>query len=174
MNDTVQRSPALLADALAPLVFVLVWSTGFIVAKFGLPYSPPLTFLLLRYLGVIVLLLPTLLWPLWRMRTHWQRIWVAGICTMVITSVAGWWYWRNALLYGDVFGLTLFRQTYQTMVLDLLAADTWRAAWQQLVRSAWGVYGWMTIPAPSWWYLLTATITIAALCGVVKIGRAHV
>ena len=117
-----------------------------------------------------IVLLPTLLWPLWRMRTHWQRIWVAGICTMVITSVAGWWYWRNALLYGDVFGLTLFRQTYQTMVLDLLAADTWRAAWQQLVRSAWGVYGWMTIPAPSWWYLLTATITIAALCGVVIVA----
>ena len=25
-----------------PLLFVLIWSTGFIVAKFGLPYAPPL------------------------------------------------------------------------------------------------------------------------------------
>lgn len=33
-----------------PAVFVLIWSTGFIVAKFGLPYAPPLTFLLIRYL----------------------------------------------------------------------------------------------------------------------------
>ncbi|MES2945748.1 MAG: EamA/RhaT family transporter, partial [Pseudomonadota bacterium] len=24
-----------------PAVFVLIWSTGFIVAKFGLPYAPP-------------------------------------------------------------------------------------------------------------------------------------
>ena len=32
-----------------PAVFVLIWSTGFIVAKFGLPYAPPLTFLVLRY-----------------------------------------------------------------------------------------------------------------------------
>ena len=32
-----------------PAVFVLIWSTGFIVAKFGLPYAPPLTFLALRY-----------------------------------------------------------------------------------------------------------------------------
>ena len=68
MNDTDQSSPVLLADALAPLVFVLVWSTGFIVAKFGLPYAPPLTFLLLRYVGVLLILLPTLLllhapWP---------------------------------------------------------------------------------------------------------------
>lgn len=32
-----------------PLVFVLIWSTGFIVAKFGLPYGPPLGFLAWRY-----------------------------------------------------------------------------------------------------------------------------
>ena len=32
-----------------PAVFVLIWSTGFIVAKFGLPYAPPLTFLSIRY-----------------------------------------------------------------------------------------------------------------------------
>ena len=37
-----------------PFLFVLIWSTGFIVAKFGLPYAPPLTFLSLRFLGVPV------------------------------------------------------------------------------------------------------------------------
>ena len=34
---------------LTPIVFVLIWSTGFIAAKFGLPYAPPLTFLAMRY-----------------------------------------------------------------------------------------------------------------------------
>lgn len=37
-----------------PAVFVLIWSTGFIVAKFGLPYAPPLTFLVIRYALSIV------------------------------------------------------------------------------------------------------------------------
>jgi drug/metabolite transporter (DMT)-like permease len=51
-----------------PLFFVLLWSSGFIVAKFGLPYAPPLTFLLMRFLGVLVFLLPAVLllkapWP---------------------------------------------------------------------------------------------------------------
>ncbi|MES2742217.1 MAG: DMT family transporter [Pseudomonadota bacterium] len=51
-----------------PAFFVLLWSTGFIVAKFGLPYAPPLTFLLLRFVGVLMLLLPCVLllkapWP---------------------------------------------------------------------------------------------------------------
>jgi drug/metabolite transporter (DMT)-like permease len=33
-----------------PIVFVLIWSTGFIVARFGMPHSPPFKFLMLRYL----------------------------------------------------------------------------------------------------------------------------
>ena len=41
-----------------PLLFVFLWSTGFIVAKFGLPYAPPLTFLILRCLGALAVLLP--------------------------------------------------------------------------------------------------------------------
>ncbi len=56
-----------------PFVFVLIWSTGFVVAKFGLPYAPPLTFLLLRFIGVLVVLLPVVLimkapWPVGRIR----------------------------------------------------------------------------------------------------------
>ncbi|WP_227753539.1 MULTISPECIES: DMT family transporter [Ramlibacter] len=32
-----------------PFVFVLIWSTGFVVARFGMPYAPPMKFLALRY-----------------------------------------------------------------------------------------------------------------------------
>ncbi|MCD2515543.1 DMT family transporter [Massilia sp. G4R7] len=51
-----------------PLFFVFLWSTGFIVAKLGLPYAPPLTFLILRCLGALAVLLPLVLlsrapWP---------------------------------------------------------------------------------------------------------------
>ncbi len=40
----------------APAIFVLLWSSGFVVAKLGLHYAEPLTYLLLRMLGVILLL----------------------------------------------------------------------------------------------------------------------
>ncbi len=58
---------------LLPGFFVLLWSTGFIVAKFGLPYAPPLTFLLLRFAGVLAILLPCVLivrapWPAGKVR----------------------------------------------------------------------------------------------------------
>ena len=32
-----------------PVVFVLIWATGFIVARFGMPHAPPLSFLSIRY-----------------------------------------------------------------------------------------------------------------------------
>jgi drug/metabolite transporter (DMT)-like permease len=41
-----------------PGLFVLLWSTGFIGAKLGLPYAEPFTFLELRFLCVLALLLP--------------------------------------------------------------------------------------------------------------------
>ena len=41
---------------LMPAVFVLLWSTGFIGAKYGLPYAEPMTFLLVR-LGLVAVVL---------------------------------------------------------------------------------------------------------------------
>lgn len=47
--------PSHAAFAAAPLIFVFFWSTGFIGAKYGLPYIEPLTFLAVR-MGFVVLL----------------------------------------------------------------------------------------------------------------------
>ncbi|MBM3347560.1 MAG: DMT family transporter [Betaproteobacteria bacterium] len=52
-----------------PVLFVLLWSTGFIGAKFGLPYAPPLKFLLWRFAVVIVLMTGIAL----AMRATWPR-----------------------------------------------------------------------------------------------------
>jgi drug/metabolite transporter (DMT)-like permease len=65
-----------------PAVFVLIWSTGFIVAKFGLPYAPPLTFLAIRYfLSIVCFLIWIALarasWP--RSRVQCLHLGVTGI-----------------------------------------------------------------------------------------------
>ena len=66
----------------APLLFVLLWSTGFIGAKFGLPHAEPLSFLLVRYLLVIALMTLVALatrapWP--RDARQWLHIGVSGL-----------------------------------------------------------------------------------------------
>lgn len=65
-----------------PAVFVLIWSTGFIVARFAMPHAPPLTFLSVRYaLSVLAFLLWTTLarvrWP--RGRAQWLHLALTGV-----------------------------------------------------------------------------------------------
>ena len=45
-----------LAIALAPVLFVLLWSTGFIGARYGLPYIEPMTFLAVRMVFVVLVM----------------------------------------------------------------------------------------------------------------------
>ena len=40
----------------APWAFIVIWSSGYVVAKAAAPYAEPLTFLLLRYCGVVLLM----------------------------------------------------------------------------------------------------------------------
>lgn len=48
-------------------IFILIWSTGFIIARYGMPYSEPMTFLFLRFSGVVLCMLPVVLW----LKTKW-------------------------------------------------------------------------------------------------------
>ena len=65
-----------------PVVFVLIWSTGFIVAKYGLPYAPPLSFLSIRYALSLLcfvawIALARVTWP--QSRKQWLHLGVTGI-----------------------------------------------------------------------------------------------
>lgn len=65
-----------------PAVFVLIWSTGFIVARYGMPHAPPLGFLAVRY-GLSVLCLAAWIalarvaWP--QGRRQWLHLGVTGV-----------------------------------------------------------------------------------------------
>jgi drug/metabolite transporter (DMT)-like permease len=65
-----------------PFLFVFLWSTGFIGAKYGLPYAEPLSFLLTRYCFVISLMTVIALvtrapWP--KVPMQWVHIGVSGL-----------------------------------------------------------------------------------------------
>lgn len=65
-----------------PLVFVLIWSTGFIVARYGMPHAPPITFLSLRYaLSVacfaVWIALARAAWPVGA--RQWAHLCVTGV-----------------------------------------------------------------------------------------------
>ena len=65
-----------------PLLFVVLWSTGFIGARLGLPHAPPLWFLTARYVAVLALMTVLAVatrapWP--RSAGEWARIGVSGL-----------------------------------------------------------------------------------------------
>jgi drug/metabolite transporter (DMT)-like permease len=65
-----------------PWVFVLIWSTGFIVARFGMPHAPPMKFLAVRYALSILCFLPWIWvtgvkWP--ADKKQWLHLSVTGV-----------------------------------------------------------------------------------------------
>jgi drug/metabolite transporter (DMT)-like permease len=59
------------ASLAVPALFVLLWSTGFIGARLGMPHAEPLTFLALRYSLVLAVMLPLAL----LLRVRWPASW---------------------------------------------------------------------------------------------------
>jgi drug/metabolite transporter (DMT)-like permease len=65
-----------------PAVFVVIWSTGFVVARFGMPHAPPLGFLSWRYalsIGAFLVWIRAsgAVWP--RERAQWLHLAVVGL-----------------------------------------------------------------------------------------------
>jgi len=70
-----------------PLLFVFLWSTGFVGAKYGLPHAEPLSFLLTRYGLVIALMTAIALatrapWP--ERPRDWLHIGISGVLVHAI------------------------------------------------------------------------------------------
>lgn len=76
-----------------PAVFVLIWSTGFIVARYGMPHAPPMKFLVVRYALSILCFLPWIglagvSWP--RTRVQWLHLAVTGVLMHAIYLGGVW------------------------------------------------------------------------------------
>ncbi len=74
-------SPAALQRAV-PVIFVLIWSTGFVVARYGMPHAGPMDFLALRFLLSGLLFLGWVWWAgaQWPQgRRQWLHLAVTGL-----------------------------------------------------------------------------------------------
>ena len=79
-SPTQARSSSLVAAM--PAVFVLIWSTGFVVARYGMPHAGPMLFLACRYaLSIAAFMvwigLARAAWP--RTRMQWLHLAVTGV-----------------------------------------------------------------------------------------------
>ncbi|MGB7286765.1 MAG: DMT family transporter [Salaquimonas sp.] len=75
IQNTQPSSSNSFTNYFVPILFVVLWSTGFIGAKFGLPYAEPFTFLAIRMAITLCVLLPVVLlfvkkWMSWSAIGH--------------------------------------------------------------------------------------------------------
>lgn len=106
-----------------PVLFVALWSTGFIGAKFGLPDAQPLTFLSLRY-AIVLVLMGALAWatraPWPRTAREWLHIGVSGLLVHAV-YLGGVFIAIGKGLPAGVAALVVGLQP----VLTALGADAW-------------------------------------------------
>jgi drug/metabolite transporter (DMT)-like permease len=118
-----------------PWLFVLIWSTGFIVARYGMPNSPPFTFLLWRYVFSILCFV---LWVKWARvswpqdRAQWWHLAVTGVL-MHAGYLGGVW---AAVKVGMGAGLTALIVGLQPVItaiwLSARGGHVTRRQWQGL------------------------------------------
>lgn len=119
-----------------PIVFVLIWSTGFIVARYGMPHSPPFKFLALRYALSILCFLPwiwlsAVRWPAGG--RQWLHLAVTGIL-MHAFYLGGVWAAVKAGMGSGVSALIVGLQPVLTAVwLSSTGGQVSRRQWLGLV-----------------------------------------
>ncbi|MEM7169390.1 MAG: DMT family transporter [Pseudomonadota bacterium] len=72
---------------LAPIIFLVMWSTGYVAAKFGLGYVEPMTFLALRFACVVVImagLFVILRPPLPKSPSEWMHLAIVGFLLQAV------------------------------------------------------------------------------------------
>ncbi len=162
-----QAHPRLLA--FAPALFIFIWATGYIVAKYAAPHAEPLTFLLLRYAGVVLLMLVLALiakatWPSRRDMLHLA---IAGIGIQAIYLGGVWVAIKHGMPAG-VSALIVNVQPVLTAALGFLvhervSARQWLGVSLGLAGVALVVWHKLQFTALAW---PTVWMCVAALVGM--------
>lgn len=118
---------------LAPALFVFLWSTGFVASKLGAPYAEPFTFLSVRFLSVIVIMVPICLmagasWPRGSAFVHSL---VVG--ALIHATYLGGVFW--ALRHGLPAGVTALIVSLQPVLTAILA---WPLIGERITAKHWG------------------------------------
>lgn len=102
------------------------------------------------------------------------RIWpaVRGLLAAVILVlvpallIAGWWYYRNIVLYGDWLGWNAFIAVLGERGHPASLAQLWGER-RGFMMSFWGLFGGVNVPMPEWVYTALNGVLVVAVVGFV-------
>jgi drug/metabolite transporter (DMT)-like permease len=150
--------------------FVTVWGSGFLATKVGLQYAPPFTFLSLRFMLGVLLVVPLALlarpvWPRGRLMVH---VAIAGLL-MHAVNLGGSHY---AQYLGMSAGITALILALQPLVTAVIAAPLlherlrglqWLGVALGLVGVAFVVWHKIDLRALTWPALVAVTVALGGI-----------
>ncbi len=159
--------------ALAPAIFLLFWSGGYVFAKFGLAHAEPITFLAIRYAIVLTILLPLALvlrprWP--RGRAQWGHLAVVGLLIQGLYFGLCYWSFKLGISAGSL-ALILALQPVLVAILaprltaERVGARRWLGLGLGLLGAAVVIAAKSEIGATSFMFLVCAIGALAGITG---------
>jgi drug/metabolite transporter (DMT)-like permease len=158
----------------APALFVFLWSTGFVGAKYIVPYAEPFTFLLIRYfLAALILFAIAYAFkqPLKLTKEQFKASFAVGMLLHVI-YIGGVFY---AVSLGVSAGISAVIVSIQPVLVSLLAVPLLgeRLRWVQVVGLFLGVAGIALLLLPKVFqgdYTATTSIAGIVICVIALLG----
>ncbi len=155
----------------APSIFLLLWSAGFGVAKLGLQHADPMTLLALRYVCVLVVLLPFALVlrpPLPRTARAWADVALVGLLIQVGYFGLCYLAFKSGVSAGGVAIIVCLQPILVALIAPRLVGEqVSRLAWFGLVLGLAGavvvILARSSVEAENLWGILC---TVGALFGI--------
>ena len=130
-------------------------------------------------LGLFPLVAATIAWQIWqriknqqhpyKLRVFLQELpytlLVSTAVLLPVISIAGWWFYRNIQLYGEILGLNAFYAVLGMRDVPATAQQLWAERFA-FAAGYWGNFGGLTVPMPQWIYRLLNTVAILAFAGI--------
>ncbi|MEM7445874.1 MAG: DMT family transporter [Pseudomonadota bacterium] len=132
--------------ALAPAIFLFTWSTSYVAAKFGLGYIEPLTFLVLRFACVVVIMaivFAILRPPLPDTPAQWGHLAIVGFLLQSVYLGMCYMSFRAGLSVGTLAVILAIQPILVGLIAPRWVGETIR--WRQWVGLLLGLAGTVTV-----------------------------
>lgn len=102
----------------------------------------------------------------------WRELWWMGLAIgLLVLLLAGWWFLRNYLLYGDPTGMKVLLSSIEGITYSR-RPSLWRGfrAIVRFQKSFWACFGWNTIPVPYLLYWVLDGVLLTSVGGILLLA----